>query len=260
MELRTPYLRSRLRAFAAIALGLSAAALTGCTAKIGAHCVLNTDCGTSGALVCDTSLPNGYCTQFNCTPDVCQNEAACVAFEPSVPGCPYDDYHAPARTTETFCMAQCHSDSDCRQSDGYICADPRQPPWNAAIIDDDQAQLVCIPGVSSSTVLVQESDGGLPDGSVCSPTGPDLLGGPDASADAAADGVGPDAPGDGPSGLDAPGPVGAEGGEAGPDASQGDASEGGAADGSAEGGDAGSPDASGDDAADAGAADAQDEG
>ncbi len=41
-------------------------------------------------------------------------------------------------------MAHCSRDSDCRQSDGYTCSDPTQPPWNAAILDDNQSQGVCL--------------------------------------------------------------------------------------------------------------------
>jgi hypothetical protein len=251
--------RTRLQALAGVVLGLSSAFLAGCSPKVGDHCVLNTDCGSSGALVCDTSLPYGYCTEFNCTPDVCQNEAACVAFDPSVPGCPYDDYHSPSRATQTFCMAQCHSDSDCRQSDGYICADPRQPPWNAAIIDDDQSQLVCIPGYSSSTALVSTPDGGLPESSVCSPSGPQLDASfgltADTGADGALDATGAEGSIDATPISDGPAETSADASEAGPDAS----SEAGATDGSVDGGsdaDAGAVE----DAADAGASDATDEG
>jgi hypothetical protein len=157
------------RAHYAALVGLASAALAGCAPQIGSKCVLNTDCGTSGALVCDTSQANGYCTQFNCTPNSCRNQAVCVEFLPMVPGCPYDDYRSPSRSSRNFCMEHCNHDSDCRQSDGYICDDPRKPPWNAAITDDNQSQLVCIlppdtpiPGVNVS----------LPDGSVCSPSGP----------------------------------------------------------------------------------------
>jgi hypothetical protein len=183
--------------------------------------VLNTDCGSSGTLVCDTSLKNGYCTQFNCTPDVCQNSAACVALETAPPGCPYDDYHAPSRTTRTFCLAQCHQNSDCRQSDGYACVDPRQPPYNAAIIDDVQSQLVCLP------MFTPADDGGrpaperpLPDGSVCSVSGPVLdasipfltpeTGTPETGPDATSDALetGADAPNEAP----ADGPMDAEDG------------------------------------------------
>ncbi len=168
---------------------LLALSLAGCSPKIGDHCRLNTDCGSSGTLVCDTSYPGGYCTQFNCTPDVCQNSAACVELYPSVPGCSYDDYHSPSRTGRSFCLAQCSSNSDCRTGDGYVCADPRTPPWNAAIIDDVQSQRVCVPAVSAVDV-----DAGLPDGgvSVCSASGPQLdaalpLTTPDAVADSATD-------------------------------------------------------------------------
>lgn len=211
------------RAAAAAALALSFAGLVGCSPKIGDHCRLNTDCGSSGTLVCDTSYPNGYCTEFNCTPDVCQNSAACVELYPAVPGCRYDDYHSPSRTGRTFCLAQCQSDSDCRTGDGYVCRDPRQAPWNAAIIDDVQSQHVCVPGVS----YLAPPEGGLPEGSVsvCSASGPQLppldaavvLPSMDSAADAApfdasADGEGDSAPdatpsdaaGDGASAADAP--------------------------------------------------------
>jgi hypothetical protein len=91
----------------------------------------------------------------------------------SVPGCPYDDYGAPARTGRTMCLEQCHKDSDCRTNDGYICADPRQPPWNAVIVDDDQAQLVCV-------VAPDEYDGGavasFADAAVCQSMGPSVPG------------------------------------------------------------------------------------
>ena len=247
---RTPFWRSRLHTVAAAALALCSAALAGCSPKIGDHCVLNTDCGSSGTLVCDTSLPNGYCTQFNCTANACQNSAACVAFQPAVPGCPYDDYHSPARTTRTFCMEHCNADSDCRQGDGYICADPRQPPWNAAIVDDNQGQQVCIPGYSSSTAPSGSGSATLPDGSVCAASGPmfqgGLEGGPgesdatgpsDGASDAAGDGS--DTSTDGAGASD-----GATDGEAGVDSAV----------------DSSTLDAPGADAADAGASDAQDEG
>ena len=115
--------------------------IAGCTPKIGDKCVLSTDCSTSGDRLCDTTQPGGYCTQFNCVPNKCPNEAACVIFESAVPGCTYSDRGIP-RTGRQFCVAQCHSSSDCRG--GYVCADPRNPPWNALILDDDQTQLTCL--------------------------------------------------------------------------------------------------------------------
>jgi hypothetical protein len=194
MGFRERFWRSRESAIG-VALGLAAVALAGCSPQIGDRCVLNTDCGSSGSLVCDTSLPYGYCTQFNCTTNSCQNSAACVAFEPSVPGCPYDDYLSPGRTARTFCMKSCQRDSDCRQSDGYICADPRLPPWNAAIIDDTP-QMVCIPGYSGEPPDAAAT--ALPPGSVCSPSGPVFEAGEDSSPgpaqNDAGDAAGADAP------------------------------------------------------------------
>ncbi len=162
------------RAYYAALVGLASAVLAGCSPKIGSKCVLNTDCGTSGALVCDTSQPYGYCTQFNCTPNSCQDHAVCIEFLPSVPGCPYDDYTSPSRTGRTFCLEHCNQNSDCRTSEGYVCANPSQPPWNAAITDDDQAQKVCIipPDPGASTSPIEAGIASLPDGSVCSPSGP----------------------------------------------------------------------------------------
>jgi hypothetical protein len=147
-----------------------AGAVTGCKAHIGSPCVLNTDCSLQGNLVCDNSQPYGYCTYFNCVPDTCQNEAACVALSPQIPGCGYDDYNSPERTARTMCLEQCHKDSDCRQNEGYRCRDPRQPPYNGVIIDDDQAQLVCI-----QVADYPDSGGGFvssPDAAVCQATGP----------------------------------------------------------------------------------------
>jgi hypothetical protein len=253
---------SKLARLARLALLLVAAgliaALSGCSPKIGDHCVLNTDCGTSGTLVCDTSLPNGYCTQFNCTPDVCQNKAACVALEPALPGCPYDDYHSPSRTSRTLCLAQCQSDSDCRQNDGYVCEDPRQPPWSAAIIDDVQSQRVCVPAFSSKLVPRPILDAGLrslPEGSVCSPSGPQLdASGADAATDALTDDSGDATPFASDGGNDA---------EAAADAlaeAAGDGGDGGDGSGDAAPDGAMAPDGAGDASSDAGAPDAPDGG
>jgi hypothetical protein len=178
---------------------LLALALAGCTPSIGDKCVLSTDCSLRGDRLCDNSQPNGYCTVFNCSPDTCPDKAACVLFHAEVPGCPYND-RSPSRTGRQFCMAQCQSDSDCRVNDGYVCRDPRQAPWNALILDDDQSQHVCIPSPS----LVSE----LPDAEapVCGPVAPDA-GFP--SFDAGGDG------GVGDAATDAPGDAGADVADAG---------------------------------------------
>jgi hypothetical protein len=157
--------------------------------------VLSTDCSQQGTLLCDTSQPAGYCTQLNCSNGSCPNNAVCVEFQSSVPGCQYDDYQSPSRTGRTFCMAHCSSPSDCRQSDGYTCADPRLAPWNAAILDNNQSQSVCIvaPGLlsdasSMSTAPVCPLTDAGPDGS---PGDGGDASEPDAEGDASPDAQGP---------------------------------------------------------------------
>lgn len=116
--------------------------LLGCQPSIGDKCILSTDCSLRGERLCDTSQPGGYCTVFNCRANQCPEEAACVMFQPNVPGCSYNDRQW-QRTGRNFCMVRCDSDGDCRS--GYVCADPRLAPWGGFILDDDQNQRVCIP-------------------------------------------------------------------------------------------------------------------
>ena len=146
--------------------------LTGCTPQIGDHCNLNTDCSLQGTLVCDNAQTNGYCTEFNCAPDTCQDSAVCVMLYSSVPGCPYNGYQSPSRTQRTLCLKACTSNSNCRTSEGYECANPQAPPWNALILDDNQNQMVCM--------VTPEVDAGVDSGNpwgdaeapVCMPEGP----------------------------------------------------------------------------------------
>jgi hypothetical protein len=158
---------SSSRAFRLFALSLLAA-LAGCTPSIGDKCNLSTDCSLRGDRLCDTSQPGGYCTQFNCKGDDCPNSAACVLFHANVQGCGFDD-RIPSRTGRTFCMAQCQSNGDCR--DGYICTDPRQAPWSALIIDDDQSQRVCIVPPDNG-VIGPDASITITDAAVCSPNPP----------------------------------------------------------------------------------------
>ena len=75
--------------------------LAGCGALVGDSCEVDTDCGTG--LLCDTTLPEGYCTLGDCSRLGCADKGICVH---------YDDY-------TSFCMAPCESSSDCRE--GYAC-------------------------------------------------------------------------------------------------------------------------------------------
>lgn len=172
----------------ALSLALAAAWLSGCTPHIGDHCNLNTDCSLQGTRVCDNAQPNGYCTVFNCAPNTCPDNAACVMLYPEVPGCSYDGYSTPSRTQRTMCLAWCTKDSDCRSGEGYECRDPRTGPWDALIIDDNQNKMVCLP----RPTVISSTDAGDGEAPVCMPEGPVVTpidagapdsGAPDAQAD-----------------------------------------------------------------------------
>jgi len=133
--------------YAPLALAIAAAGLAGlagCTPAIGDRCTLSTDCSVQGNRVCDTTQPNGYCTALSCTAGKCPDNAACVEIGASVPGCAYDDYTAPSRVGSAMCLKTCSSDSDCRQSDGYTCANPAGPSSSAVILDTNQNERVCL--------------------------------------------------------------------------------------------------------------------
>lgn len=197
---------------------VAALGLAGCRPSIGSACTLSTDCSTQGNRVCDTAQPGGYCTVLNCIDNSCPDNAVCVMFQVSVPGCSYDDYAAPARTGLAMCMKHCNEDSNCRESDGYACADPRESPWYGAILDDNQGQRVCIAASSSSTPAPE-------DASICLPYFPPLpeagVDGGDGGADSSTAAV--DAGESADASIDATLDSGAEGG-AGPGVS-GDASD-----------------------------------
>jgi hypothetical protein len=151
-----------LAAFVATAL----AALAACSPEIGDKCILSTDCSIRSDRVCDTSQPNGYCTQ-NCRGNSCPDKAACVLYNTSIQGCGFDDRAGPfgSRVARSFCTARCFSNADCRTEEGYICADPKTYPWNAFILDDVQDQLVCL--VVPSEGLEGGVDASTNDAAVC---------------------------------------------------------------------------------------------
>ena len=75
--LRTSPVFEKRRHFLTMALF---ATVLGCSPKIGDECATALDCSALGDRLCDTTQPGGYCTIFNCEPDTCPEEAACVAF------------------------------------------------------------------------------------------------------------------------------------------------------------------------------------
>ncbi len=183
--------RSRLRLFSryellAGAFAVASMALMGCQSVIGDGCVLSTDCSFRGDRLCDTSQPGGYCTQFPCRGNLCPDEASCVLFNSRIPGCGFDDRAGStgSRSARQFCVASCNTNDDCRP--GYVCADPRTPPWNALILDDNQTKRTClvIPAEAATTAPSATAK-------VCGPSAPSAppleAGAPKIVVDAGAD-------------------------------------------------------------------------
>ena len=116
------------------ALGFAALAFAaGCSPEIGDECTVSTDCSATGDRLCDITEPGGYCTVFNCEPDACPDDAACINFGTTLSGLidpNFPNQVAPACLTSqgnspyqrSFCMASCSSDGDCRA--GYKCLEP----------------------------------------------------------------------------------------------------------------------------------------
>ena len=110
---------------------LALGAGVGCKPSVGDSCKLSTDCSVTGDRLCDTSMPDGYCTIFNCNPNNCPDNAACVEF-----------HQGNARFSRRFCLAMCGKPSDCRP--GYVCIDPKS---RDGVITDDNPDhsTVCLP-------------------------------------------------------------------------------------------------------------------
>lgn len=152
---------------AAVALLVSLVCF-GCSKKIGDPCTLSADCGIQNNRQCDTAQLGGYCTQIGCTADGCPKEAACFLFQPRLSGCAYDD-REPARTSRSFCMRSCRSDSNCRN--GYVCEDVTQDPWRAVLLDVEELKpKACIvPATFADTAGVSDT---ADEPAICNPLGP----------------------------------------------------------------------------------------
>ncbi len=156
---------SRFGSLARLALAAAAALLAGCTPSIGDACSFATECSARGDRICDTTQPGGYCTVANCGSSTCPEGSVCVLFGAREPGCATNDRATP-RFGQSFCMATCGSDGDCRGE--YTCAKPTALPWSARILDDDFAASVCLARPTGNVA----SDAGTSDAAVCSPAGP----------------------------------------------------------------------------------------
>jgi hypothetical protein len=93
-------------------------------------------------------------------------------FESAIPGCAFDDRSGPngSRVARSFCVATCTSNGDCRG--GYTCVDPRTSPWNATILDDDQAEHVCLPIPAQPGDQPDAAIASVPQPPVCGAVGP----------------------------------------------------------------------------------------
>ncbi len=155
---------SRVRLFTGALAAVVALALAGCQPEIGDACATALDCSSLGERLCDVTMPGGYCTQFNCAPGSCPDEAACILFRNDVDAaCQGVDDGKSARFSQAFCMVECDDVSDCRA--GYACLAPSERGARAVDKDEDGAPVVvriCVPA-STPAELPSEPPG------VCSP-------------------------------------------------------------------------------------------
>ncbi len=75
---------------------------SGCASEIGDACERSAQCPVGST--CDNTIPGGYCTIPNCTPNGCPDEAICIAFG--------------QRTS--YCMRWCEAQQDCREGQSCV--------------------------------------------------------------------------------------------------------------------------------------------
>lgn len=88
----------------------------GCQPDIGDSCNNSLDCSATNQRICDTAASGGYCTLRGCDSDSCPGSALCVEWRGDEP-----------RTADTWCMASCSNNGDCRQGAGYACVRDGDP-------------------------------------------------------------------------------------------------------------------------------------
>ncbi|MFW5924785.1 MAG: hypothetical protein ACOC9O_03680 [Myxococcota bacterium] len=185
--------------------GALTVSVAGCAPDIGDECSNHRDCSVTGDRICDQTQPGGYCTIRFCDPDTCPDNTVCVQWR-------FD----PPRTAETWCMARCGGDGDCRG--GYNCVGP-------VVVSDEHEAIARSIDIRSQSRFCAAIDPGDPTRTPA-PPGP-ILPDPADGGDPGMDASEPDA-----SEPDASEP---DGGEPGTDGGEPDA---------APGADAGEPDAS----------------
>ncbi|MFZ5889731.1 MAG: hypothetical protein ACOY0T_01570 [Myxococcota bacterium] len=155
-----------LRAPLAYLVSVVALFAVACGRNIGDDCKTSVDCSQGGERLCDITQPGGYCTIFNCEPNSCPSEAACVVFDPGLSArAECSATSGLSRFARSFCLLKCSSNDDCR--DGYECQDfseKHQPnAWNALAVDSDP-ERVCVVSRASHSVPAEP----LPADNVCS--------------------------------------------------------------------------------------------
>ena len=105
--LSRPAMRPLARSLFPAVLGF-AAQLIGCSTNVGDECTASAECGPGR--FCDRASRGGYCTVSPCSPNSCPDNSVCVRFE----------------NEQTFCMALCTAEDDCR--DGYECVEDEGAP------------------------------------------------------------------------------------------------------------------------------------
>ena len=159
-----------VRASLDFVVGALALVLVACGHNVGDSCKTSVDCSQGGERLCDITQPDGYCTIFNCEPNTCPSEAACIVFDPQLSAASAcNGTNGLSRFARSFCLYRCSSNDDCRS--GYVCQDfspggAHQPnDWNALAVDTDRSHKVCVVSRSSQAV---KPDASLPEENVCS--------------------------------------------------------------------------------------------
>jgi hypothetical protein len=171
-------------------LGLALLAL-GCKPDIGDKCTTSTDCSIAGERLCDLTQPGGYCTIFNCEPNLCPEKSVCVAFGERT--CSVQA--VTLRFRRTFCMKSCDKDSDCRNGDNYHCVDIANDTSRRVVDTNPESNRVCgipaaydVPAVSPNPPVCYPSDASFDvDRPEAGPTIPDANGSETPMSDSAGD-------------------------------------------------------------------------
>lgn len=135
----------------------------GCKPKIGEDCATSVDCSISGDRICDITQPGGYCTVFNCEPNLCPDDSVCVAFIEGT----CSTASVSTRFRRTFCMRTCEDDGDCRGG-SYRCVDISRDESRRIVDTNPSSGSIC--AVPSSSAPPPPNEPRKPEPAVCFPS------------------------------------------------------------------------------------------